>query len=1252
MTAVDSARQWFRHLRSSRRSSLGPRRSARRLGIEQLEDRITPSTVSFNPSTAIWYLRAQTSPGATTIAPFQYGSPGWIPVMGDWDGSGTTTIGVVNPTTMTWYLRNSNSPGAPSIAPFQFGAPGWIPVVGDWDGNGTTTIGAVDPTTMTWYLRNSNSSGAPSISPFQFGARGWTPVVGDWNGEWTTTIGAVDPSSETWYLRESNSPGAPSVTPFQFGSPGWTPVVGDWDGNGTTTVGVVNPSGTWYVRDENGAGAPDVAPFSYGAPGWDSLSATGTGHALSGSALTEYNATVNETDAADRNVRQLLGSPTSAAQAVSGVSGATVVSFQGGSIYSSATTGSHVLYGAIATEYAATASLTDAYGESVQKILGLPTGDAQAITGVQGGSVVTFQGGEIDWSAATGAVAVYGAIETEYRTEGGPSGSLGLPLGAEHAWAGGRIVQFQNGSISWSPTTGALILGPTYQASNGSGQTVTYVLQGGYIDETNATTLKQVSGPSNVTKVVIDDTNTLYALASNGVLWQVNGLTAVQAATNVTQVAIDSAGEVAMLQGPYAYLYITGGLTTGGGGISGSGQPTEYALDSEGRLYAVTLGVLTVADTSLSIPQQIDTGVTQVAVDSAGELVMLKGPNAYEYVLSNGVTLGGSGASSSSGPIQYVLDGEGRLFALNGGILTVAATSSSVIEQVSTGVTRMAEDSAGEIIALQGSREYEYFMGALTSTGSTVGSTPQYAVDVSGKFYTLLNGQLTEQDSSLATINTIASNVTELGTNSSNQVVYQNAVGIAEEFTAVGWTVVGTGGVTTSDGSGWFLGLNTVDSKGNRDIYRISNGHVTQMPGAATALQVSGGSVSLVTAGGGFSVEGPNGPIPILKDVYGVTPESDGSYNVNFGPWLQANVKATVNSSGTVSLAFSNVQLNAGSLVNAVDSFIGQLQNLTKPLAPLFTPLAQTLGFEQILSRAGITSSLDVSDLIVAALNFNGHAAAASELQELGTVVKAINALPEISGSTVSLGNFTATETNGVLQLNSLPGGDLLQQLGGGYATFASELSNVGVTLPSEATLLGVLLGRNTNVSLLTYTLPNISVLNLPALDETIATIITPIPGVTLNGEIVGNISLQVGGSVSLKASGLTSGNLGLSLSYANAIFSAGVSVGPAVSIDLGVNGLSLVGYQVEGLFGIDATATFSTDGFKVLNPSFTNSVDCHWVGPTLDLSELGGATIEDVDPYVLVFNLEVQAANGLLQQWGLPTVPNASDIISDIQDI
>jgi hypothetical protein len=234
----------------------------------------------FDPATATWYLRGSPGPGSPDVTAFHYGGAGWLPVVGDWDGNGTTTIGVVDPRSATWYLRNENNnsaiyPGV-DVAPFPYGLPGWIPVVGDWNGTGHTGIGMFDPSTGTWYLRNEDSPGAPDAGVFQYGGAGWLPVVGDWTGSGRTTIGVVDPRTMTWYLRNSNSAGASDIAPFPYGGAGWKPVVGDWTSRGRTTIGAVDPSTqTWYLRSENSAGAPDVAaPFAFGLSGWAPL----TGH--------------------------------------------------------------------------------------------------------------------------------------------------------------------------------------------------------------------------------------------------------------------------------------------------------------------------------------------------------------------------------------------------------------------------------------------------------------------------------------------------------------------------------------------------------------------------------------------------------------------------------------------------------------------------------------------------------------------------------------------------------------------------------------------------------------------------------------------------------------------------------------------------------------------------------------------------------------------------------------------------------------
>jgi hypothetical protein len=230
----------------------------------------TASTVGvFDPKLATWFLRNENNGGSPDAGQFQFGAPGWIGLVGDWNGDGQTTIAVVDPTTMTWYIRNSNTPGAPDYTPFQFGAPGWVPIAGDWTGSGHTGIGVYDPTTGTFYLRTEVGPGSPDAGKIQFGMPGWKPVVSDWAGLGKTGIGVVDPTTETWYLRNTATGGNPDYTPFQFGAPGWLPVAGDWSASGHAGIGVVDPTTeTWFLRNEVNGGSPDAGKFQYGAPGW------------------------------------------------------------------------------------------------------------------------------------------------------------------------------------------------------------------------------------------------------------------------------------------------------------------------------------------------------------------------------------------------------------------------------------------------------------------------------------------------------------------------------------------------------------------------------------------------------------------------------------------------------------------------------------------------------------------------------------------------------------------------------------------------------------------------------------------------------------------------------------------------------------------------------------------------------------------------------------------------------------------------
>ncbi|MEY2452977.1 MAG: lysyl endopeptidase [Acidimicrobiaceae bacterium] len=217
---------------------------------------IAPSDPPGTVHQAAWYLRSTPQAGAPDFS-FAYGLTSYKFVSGDWDGSGTASIGVFS--NGSWYLRNSNSGGSPDIS-FAYGAPGYTPLVGDWDGDGKDTIGVY--TNGWFYLRNSNTPGPPDIV-VNYGAPGYAPVVGDWNGDGKDTIGVY--TNGWWYLRNLATGGSPDVV-VNYGAPGYTPLVGDWNGDGVDTIGVYT-NGWWYLRNLN-SGGPANTVINYGAAGY------------------------------------------------------------------------------------------------------------------------------------------------------------------------------------------------------------------------------------------------------------------------------------------------------------------------------------------------------------------------------------------------------------------------------------------------------------------------------------------------------------------------------------------------------------------------------------------------------------------------------------------------------------------------------------------------------------------------------------------------------------------------------------------------------------------------------------------------------------------------------------------------------------------------------------------------------------------------------------------------------------------------
>jgi hypothetical protein len=234
----------------------------------------------FNPATSAFYLKYSNSAGPADNA-FNYGpaNVGWVPLVGDWNGEGADTVGLYNPATSIFYLKYSNSAG-PADLTFAYGPPdpgyngttnvGWTPIVGDWNGDGTDTVGLYNPATGIFYLKNSNSAGPADITfAYGPGSLGWKPLTGDWNGDSLVTLGLYAPSGGGFYLKNSLAGGAADIT-FSYGpgGTGWRPLSGDWNGTGTDTVGLYFASAsqsTFFLKNSNSAGAADTM-VNYGPP--------------------------------------------------------------------------------------------------------------------------------------------------------------------------------------------------------------------------------------------------------------------------------------------------------------------------------------------------------------------------------------------------------------------------------------------------------------------------------------------------------------------------------------------------------------------------------------------------------------------------------------------------------------------------------------------------------------------------------------------------------------------------------------------------------------------------------------------------------------------------------------------------------------------------------------------------------------------------------------------------------------------------
>lgn len=168
-----------------------------------------------------WLLRNSNTSGNADLTVTYGSTEGDFPVAGDWNGDGTDTIGMVRPRDdgrLQWLLRNANA-GGPADVTVTYGLfPNDFPIVGDWDGDGSDTPGVVRVTAggrLQWLLTDSLTGGAADVTVVYGLAASDFAVAGDWDDDNTDTVGVV--RGARWLLRNSNTSGSAQLE-FVYGS--------------------------------------------------------------------------------------------------------------------------------------------------------------------------------------------------------------------------------------------------------------------------------------------------------------------------------------------------------------------------------------------------------------------------------------------------------------------------------------------------------------------------------------------------------------------------------------------------------------------------------------------------------------------------------------------------------------------------------------------------------------------------------------------------------------------------------------------------------------------------------------------------------------------------------------------------------------------------------------------------------------------------------------------------------------------------
>ncbi len=198
----------------------------------------------FRPSEGRWAIRNLTSS--------YFGAATDFPVPADYNGDGTADMGIFRGDQGMWSIRN--------LTRVYLGTSTDALVPGDYRGNGTAEAGIFRPSAGMWSIRNTTR--------IYFGNSTDRVTPGDYNGDGRKEAAIFRPSSILWSVW--------GVTRFYYGAASDDPVPGDFDGNGTWEGAVFRGSaGMWSARDVTrvyfGGSADAPLPADYDGDGGDEI---------------------------------------------------------------------------------------------------------------------------------------------------------------------------------------------------------------------------------------------------------------------------------------------------------------------------------------------------------------------------------------------------------------------------------------------------------------------------------------------------------------------------------------------------------------------------------------------------------------------------------------------------------------------------------------------------------------------------------------------------------------------------------------------------------------------------------------------------------------------------------------------------------------------------------------------------------------------------------------------------------------------